>query len=148
MLIAALTVVTSDDVLLLELISVPYAVFWKIKLLAYMWMSFMMIDLGRRFSGITEKNKPYHIYVIAMCLYSAFIIVAPMALVHYSIRARIHMLLYVVPVIWFGVMIFRKVWRHDSDAVFLVFSMSALVSNVVWSLISYSYTEGLVLDTG
>lgn len=140
MLIAVLTVVTSDDVLLLELVAFPYAWLWKVKLLAYMWMSFMMIDLGRRFSGDTQRSKRFLAYVVMMCLYSIFIVVAPMPLVHYSIRARLHMILYVFPVIWFGVMIFRSVWRNDKDAIFLVFSMSCLVSNVVWSLISYSYS--------
>jgi two-component system, sensor histidine kinase ChiS len=140
MLMAALTVVLSDDVVILELVAVPYAWLWKIKLLAYMWMSFFMIQLGRTFLGKTKRYKVYLIYTLLICLYSVFILAAPMALVHYSIKARIHLCLYVLPVIWFGGMLFRAVWRNDKDAVFLVFSMSCLVSNVVWSVISYSYT--------
>ncbi|MFM9332263.1 ATP-binding protein [Paenibacillus mesotrionivorans] len=140
MLMAALTVVLSDDVVILELVAVPYAWLWKIKLLAYMWMSFFMIQLGRTFLGKTKQNKIFVIYTLLVGLYSVFILVAPMTLVHYSIRARVHACLYVLPVVWFGGMLFRAVWRNDKDAVFLVFSMSCLVSNVVWSVISYSYT--------
>lgn len=140
MLMAALTVVLSDDVVILELVAVPYAWLWKIKLLAYMWMSFFMIQLGRNFLGKVGRSKAHWVYTLLLCLYSLFIVAAPMALVHYSIRARIHMSLYVLPVVWFGGMLFRAVWRNDKDAVFLVFSLSCLVSNVVWSLISYSYT--------
>ncbi|MEF3306959.1 hybrid sensor histidine kinase/response regulator [Paenibacillus sp. GYB003] len=129
---ASLTIVSDDDLILLQWLPLNFTWMMKIRLLSYEWLAFFILLLAGKFSGFGLNAKLFRIYVSFLALYSAFVLAAPATLVYYSTEAKIFSLTFVFPLIWFSVLIGRMVVRNRNDAGFLMITAASIVSSVVW----------------
>ncbi|WP_238188541.1 ATP-binding protein [Paenibacillus sp. L3-i20] len=145
-LIASLIIVTDHDNLLLLWLPINYTWALKIKLLTYVWQSFLVLILFRSFSIIFQKNKWMRLFTAALMLYSIFLLTANASLVHGSVELGIYYFFYLVPFFWLlyciGKMFFTK--QTDDDAIFLLLSVAGVLSGVFWDVLN-SYKEVIIV---
>ncbi|MBW4083009.1 ATP-binding protein [Paenibacillus sp. S150] len=129
---AGISIASDNDALLLLWLPINYTWALKIKLLSYMWLSFLMLLLAQSFTGSLKLGKLFKGYAAALGLYSAFLLIMPSEYVFYS--TPIFTLLYLLPIAGVIYKIVRMVLQEQEDAVFLLFAAVAIVSSVLWGV--------------
>ncbi len=133
-----LTVVSDYDNLLLLWVPLNYEWALKIRLLSYLWTAYYFLYFCRKFSPITQKNQWFSWYTAALAVYSTFLIVSPPWLVHATQHVvNIYMLFYLLPFCSSIYILARtnSIKQTGEGTIFLLLSVAAIVSNVVWSFL-------------
>ncbi|MCD9023346.1 hybrid sensor histidine kinase/response regulator [Cohnella silvisoli] len=136
LLTASLSVVSSNDNLLLQWFSFGYTLDLKIRLLSYEWLSFFMLLLTRTFSEHVVGVKLFRTYTAVLVLYSGFVLAATAPLIYYSMEIRAFSLLYLFPLAWSIYLIAKMVARKQRDTIFLLLAATSILSSVFWGSIS------------
>ncbi|MBD2868689.1 hybrid sensor histidine kinase/response regulator [Paenibacillus arenilitoris] len=134
LLAAAVSIVNSDDMLLLQWVPLNYAWAFKIRLLSYLWLMFFILRMAGRFSGTGLGNRWFRLYAASLILYSGFILTMPTPIVYYTREYYVFSVLYLLPMAGFFYLIVRMVVRNQRDAIFLLLSAGAILSSVIWSI--------------
>ncbi|MDG0811095.1 sensor histidine kinase [Cohnella rhizosphaerae] len=132
-LAAGLTVVSDHDNLLLLWLPIDFAWGLKIRLLSYMWLSYLILQLYKRFLPDPPWKAGFRIFAAALYAYTAFVLIAPAAWVYASRHYFIFSFFYLLPFVRLAWLIVRMFVRKRSDegSVFLMVSGSAVLSSVV-----------------
>ncbi|WP_309252369.1 sensor histidine kinase [Paenibacillus spongiae] len=140
-LTAGFIIVSDYDNLLLVWLSINYTWALKIKLLVYVWQSFLILAIFRRFYTISLKNGWLRLYTAALAAYSGFLLAASAPWVHGSIELGIYAFFYLFPfacLIWtIGTMFFKNQTdenQTDEDMIFLLLSAASILSGVFWHI--------------
>nr|WP_088830181.1 ATP-binding protein [Paenibacillus tyrfis] len=129
---AGISVVSDNDNLLMLWLPLNFVWGLKIKLLSYLWLPFFMLLLARNFDGAASATRWFRGYGAVLGSYSAFLLAASPPLIYDSIYVKVFSLLYFAPVVWFLVLLGRKVARNDQDALFLLFAAMSIGSSIAW----------------
>ncbi|TVX89730.1 ATP-binding protein [Paenibacillus agilis] len=130
-------VVDRDNLLMLWVPFMNYTWALKIKLLAYLWLSFFILALFRSFFIFSRKILWLRIYKTALIAYSGFILLANAPLVHSSVEWGIYYAFYLLPLASFVYFLIAKVFpKQDDDTIFLLFSAASMLSGAIWSMIN------------
>lgn len=135
-LVAGITVVADHDTVLMTWFSFNYEWAMKIRMLAYLWVTFLIFYSLKKFSTVARKSRLAMLYTCILAVYSLFIAIASPELLHASIHLRIFTLLYVWPIamsIYLAVHIYVKN-RNGEGTIFLLLSAIAVVSSIVWGV--------------
>jgi len=135
---AGFTIVTVHDDLLQLWLPLNYTWAVKIRVLSYVWVTFLMLLLTRSFSGDRSGMRFFRIYASALGLYSGFILIAPATVVLYSSGFRISTFFYLFSMVWVTLLIGKMVATNRNDAVFLLFAAAGILSNVIWGILSFN----------
>lgn len=131
----AVILLARNDNFPLSLLSVPYAWAFKIRLIAFMWQNLLILLVFRKFVTQAGITKGLRLFIGAVALYCILVIVLPAPAVSATFHWGIAYALQVVPSVWFlytlGCLLFKP--KVGPDAVFLLFSGAAIVSNLLWS---------------
>lgn len=140
---ASLAIVSDNDNLLMLWLPFNYAWSFKIRLLSYMWLAYLIVFFFRKFTSISQGRKGFFVYTAALIIYSIFMCVAPTALVHATYHFRIFSALYLFPFAWLIYLIIRLffVKTTDDDAVFLQLSGAAVLSSAIWGAVNNGITK-------
>ncbi|MDI4649554.1 ATP-binding protein [Cohnella hashimotonis] len=132
-LAAGLTIVSDHDNLLLLWLPIDFAWGLKIRLLSYMWLSYLILQLYKRFLPEPPWKAGSRIFAAALYAYTAFVMIAPAAWVYASRHYFIFSVFYLLPFVRLAWLIVRMFVRKRSDegSVFLMVSGSAVLSSVV-----------------
>ncbi|GAA3406989.1 ATP-binding protein [Paenibacillus hodogayensis] len=137
LLAGSLTVVTDHDNLLMLWLPLNYTWTLKVRILAYMWFSFLVLLLFRKFAYKEAGSPLFTAYTAAFVLYTAFVLAVPVTIVHVSAHFKVFTFFYLFPLVWFFLLIVGLIVRNHRDAVFLLFAAASLATNVIWGVILY-----------
>ncbi|CAM4363708.1 sensor histidine kinase YesM [Paenibacillus endophyticus] len=142
-LAASLAIVSDNDNLLMLWLPINYAWSFKIRLLSYLWLAYLIIFFFRRFTSMLQGRKGFSVYSALLIMYSLFLCVAPTALVHATYHFRVFSALYFFPFAWLIYLITKLFFikATDEDAVFLQFSGAAVLSSAIWAAINVGITK-------
>ncbi|MGV2805213.1 histidine kinase, partial [Clostridium perfringens] len=98
LLTASVTIVVSDDDLLLKWLSINFTWDLKISILSYSWLSFFILKMTRSFT-IKTRSRWFIGYGISLLLYSGFIAIAPASLVFWTVEYKVFSIYYILPVV-------------------------------------------------
>lgn len=142
-LAASLAIVSDNDNLLMLWLPINYAWSFKIRLLSYLWLAYLIIFFFRRFTSMLQGRKGFSVYSAVLILYSIFLCVAPTALVHATYHFRVFSALYFFPFAWLIYLITKLFFikSTDEDAVFLQLSGAAVLSSAIWAAINVGITK-------
>ncbi|WP_262416483.1 MULTISPECIES: ATP-binding protein [Paenibacillus] len=135
-LTVGVAVISGHDNLLMLWAPINYTWALKIRLLALMWQTLLILLVIRKFSSAPPKNQVLRVFIAALLCYSGFLLAAPASMVYGSVHLGIYYFFYFFSFAWFllvaGMMIFRE--RTDKDAVFLLLSSASIISSVFWGI--------------
>ncbi len=129
-----------DNVLLLWL---PANYTWgiKIRLISLLWQNLFILLLFRGLLSEPMQSRWIRLYAGALVLFTSFLVVAPVSMVHGAIDYSIFFAFYFIPWAWLiyivGAIIFKE--YGDKDVIFLLLSAAGIISNLLWSGIDYLY---------
>ncbi|MGO4786083.1 ATP-binding protein [Paenibacillus sp. 2KB_20] len=135
LLTASVTIVVSDDDLLLKWLSINYTWDLKISILSYSWLSFFILKMTRSFT-IKTRSRWFIGYGISLLLYSGFIAIAPASLVFWTVEYKVFSIYYILPVVISIYMFGRMVAASRDDAIFLLLAASGIFSSVIWGALN------------
>ncbi|MFC3801556.1 ATP-binding protein [Cohnella sp. GCM10012308] len=135
-LAAGLTVTSDHDNLLLLWLPIDFAWGLKIRLLSYMWLSYLILLLYRRFLPDPPWKAGSRIFAVALYAYTAFVMIAPSAWVYASRHYLVFSVFYLLPFVRLAWLIVRMFIRKRSDegSVFLMVAGAAVLSSVSWGV--------------
>jgi len=135
-LAAGFTVTSDHDNLLLLWLPIEFAWGLKIRLLSYMWLSYLILLLFKRFIPQPYWRAGIQAFTAALCAYSIFVMVAPVSWVYASRHYRVFSFFYLLPFVRLAWLVVRMYVhrRRDEGSVFLLLSGSAVLSSVVWGV--------------
>lgn len=90
--------------------------------------------MGRELLGNRRKGKAFYSYILSVLIFTLFIIVGPEEAVLYIIGKGYYMILYYVPVCWTVYYFWKMVSLRAEGALFLLFSVLAVLNNMLWGL--------------
>lgn len=133
-LTAGLTITSDHDNLLLLWLPIDFAWGLKIRLFSYMWLSYMILMLYKRFIPEPSWRSGLRVYTASLCAYTVLIAIAPASWVYASRHYLIFSVFYLLPFVRMGWLVIRMYARRQSDegSVFLLLSGSAVLSSVIW----------------
>ncbi|WP_051217381.1 hybrid sensor histidine kinase/response regulator [Paenibacillus assamensis] len=130
-------VVDRDNLLMLWAPFINYTWALKIKMIAYLWLSFFILALFNSFFLIARKNMWLRIYTSALIAYTGFIWISSASLVHSSVEWGIYYAFYLLPLAGFIYLLIAKISpKQDNDKIYLLFSAASILSGAIWSMIN------------
>ncbi|MEN1986073.1 hybrid sensor histidine kinase/response regulator [Paenibacillus hubeiensis] len=128
---AALTVVLSNDTLLVRWFPINYE--WEVKLamLSYSLLSYFIWKLSR---SITS-SKPriwFTIFSSFFVLYTAVIFIAPVPWVHFLSKYRVFSVFYLLPILHSLLLFAKMVIKRKEGSIFLLLSASGVLASSLW----------------
>lgn len=135
---AGLSIVVSHDYLLLLWLPVNYTWTVKLTVLSYINLTYFMLMLTRYFAENSAERAGFRVYSWLHFLYCAFVIAGPLQAVHYSVTYKLFILFYVLPVIWFIVLIAHMLLKSRNGAIFLMAAATSVLSSIIWGVFSSS----------
>ncbi|MDG0795193.1 ATP-binding protein [Cohnella ginsengisoli] len=142
-LAAGLTVTSDHDNLLMLWLPIDFAWSLKIRLFSYMWLSYLILLLYKRFSSEPPWKAGSRIFAAALCAYTAFAAIAPASWVYVSRHYFLFGAFYLLPFARMAWLIVRMYVRRRSDegSVFLMAAGLAVLSSVIWGIIGFTPTH-------
>lgn len=135
---SCITVLVTDDKLLLSLWELPYEISLKINIVSYLWVAALLTGFVQQLYPKLSK-RPWHIYYggLVLCLTLA-VILLPAA---YASMIDIFTLpLMLAGFLYAPVLTLRATLRLDRDAIFLWLGFAGLAVNLCWGIVNaYSY---------
>ncbi len=138
LLAVSISIVADHDSILLLWLPLDYSWGIKVKLLSYLWLSFLILWMARYLSEKPPGRKQFRIFYFLLCLYTLFVLVAPVQLVYWVSAAKVFLIFYLLPVFWFMYLVGRMVIKNQHDAVFLLFAATSILSSVLWGVFTTS----------
>lgn len=133
---AGFAVLVRHDNLLLLWLPLTHAWGLKLKILLLMWQTLFILLIFRKFSAAGATNKLLRCYIALHCVYSVFLIAAPVPLIYKTVELGLSTFFYLFPFAWFiytvGVLLFKR--QDEQDIVFILLSAAGIISNLLWSL--------------
>ncbi|WP_217595839.1 ATP-binding protein [Cohnella sp. GbtcB17] len=141
-LAAGLTVTSDHDNLLMLWLPIDFAWSLKIRLFSYMWLSFLILLIYKRFSTEPIWRAGFRVFFGALCAYTAFVAIVPASWVYISRHYYLFSIFYLVPFARMGWLIVRMYVRrrNEEGSVFLMASGLAVLSSVVGGIIEFMPT--------
>jgi len=133
---AGASIISSHDMLLQIWIPINFTWSLKIRILSYMWLSTLILVMGRYFSGRSKRSVVYRAYLAAVSAYSVFLLAADAPLVGFSYAARIFLFFYVVPLLGFIGIIVKMAIERRQDIIYLVMAIIGVTSSVAWGMVN------------
>jgi len=137
LLAAGISVVSSDEIILLNWLPINFTWLVKIRLLSYMWLSVLILALGRIFSERTEKSLTYRIFFASFIVYTLFILFSNVTLVSLSYWLRIMTFYYVAPLAAFVWLTVKMLLERKNDVIYLFLAIVSVLSSVLWGIADY-----------
>ncbi|MFD2330755.1 ATP-binding protein [Cohnella sp. GCM10020058] len=139
-LAAGLTVTSDHDNLLMLWLPFDFAWGLKIRLFSYMWLSYLILLLYKRFLPEPPWKAGSRIFASALCAYTAFVAIAPASWVYISRHYFLFGAFYLLPFARMAWLIVRMYVRRRSEegSVFLMAAGLAVLSSVVWGIIGFT----------
>ncbi|WP_213024073.1 ATP-binding response regulator [Brevibacillus reuszeri] len=141
LLSVSISIVADHDNILLIWLPLDYSWALKVKMLSYVWLSFLILLMARYLSGPVPGRKVFPIFLFLLCLYTVFVLVAPVQLIYLTTAAKLFAIFYLLPVAWFVYLIGKMVVTNQHDAVFLLFAATSILSSVLWGAFTYSFEK-------
>ncbi|MBE1442410.1 ATP-binding protein [Paenibacillus sp. OAS669] len=138
LLVAAITVVSDNDKILQIWFPINYMWILKIRLFAYMGVSFFILYLTKMLYGKPDNRRLFHFYTILLVLYSIFTLFASPPLIYYSRKAMLFGFLYFFPMLWFVYLAIKMVLRRQSDSIYLLLAIISIASSILWGAFNFS----------
>lgn len=125
---AGISVVSTSDRLLLQLLPLTYAVRVKVSLLSYVYVPFCILVMSLKLVGSIRQLFLFRLYAAALVLYTFFLILAPIRAVY--VGFHVFGALYLLP---FAIilMLFIKKVRQDGRDVLLLMAATSVVFSVI-----------------
>lgn len=141
-LAAGLTVTSDHDNLLMLWLPIDFAWSLKIRLFSYMWLSYLILLIYKRFSTEPIWKAGLRGFFGALCAYTAFVAIAPASWVYVSRHYYLFGAFYLVPFGRMGWLIVRMYVRrrNEEGSMFLMAAGLAVLSSVVGGIISFMHT--------
>jgi len=131
---AGISVVSSNEIILLNWLPINYSWMIKVRLLSYSWLSVLILMLGRDFAGITGKSAAYRIFFGSFVAYTLFILLADVRLVSFSYWLRIMAFYYMVPLAAFAWLVVKMILERKNDVIYLFLAIVSVLSSVIWGI--------------
>ncbi|HIW32144.1 MAG TPA: response regulator [Candidatus Paenibacillus intestinavium] len=134
MIVVGISIVADHDNVLMLWLPINYEWTVKIKLLSYMWLSFLIVVLFRKLSSTIVLKRSFHVYTAAFVAYSIFLAAATTPLVYQSLELGLFRLFYFLPFLYLAYLIVKVSLKSPihSDAIFLILSVAAILSSGIW----------------
>lgn len=135
MVCASLSVLVTDDKLLVSWLNLPYGISFRLFTLSYLWATALLLIFIKQLYPTLQK-RPWHRYhgiavlgltvtdVLMPTIYAAWIDL-------YTIPLLLAGILYV------PVLTLRATLRFDRDAIFLWLAFVGLAANLIWGILNY-----------
>ncbi len=141
LLSVSISIVADHDKILLIWLPLDYSWALKVKMLSYVWLSFFILLMARYLSGPVPGRKWFPIFLFLLCLYTLFVLVAPVQLIYMTTAVKLFAIFYLLPVAWFVYLIGKMVVTNQHDSVFLLFAAASILSSVLWGAFTYSFEK-------
>jgi len=135
-LVAALTVASDHDSLLLSWIPLNFSWMVKAKALSYPLFAFFLLQMARSFSHSLQGRKLFRIYASVLGIYCVFLLFAPVTMIYHVLEIGISDFLYLFAIGWSVYLFFRMAAEKRSDANFLLFAATSSLSSVLWGIVN------------
>lgn len=131
---AALTVVLSNDTLLVRWLPINYEWGVKLAMLSYSWLSYFIWKLSRSITS-SKPRVWFTIFSSFFVLYTAVIFIAPVPWVHFLSKYRVFAVFYLFPILH-SLLLFAKMVIHRKEgSIFLLLSASGVLASSLWGSI-------------
>ncbi|WP_458124681.1 hybrid sensor histidine kinase/response regulator [Paenibacillus sp. Z3-2] len=135
-LVAALTVTSDHDNLLLSWMPLNFTWIVKAKALSYPLFAFFLLQMARSFSHSLQGRKLFRIYASVLGVYCVFLLIAPVTLIYHVLEIGLSDFLYLFAIGWSVYLFFRMAAEKRSDASFLLFAATSSLSSVLWGIVN------------
>lgn len=135
-LVAALTVTSDHDNLLLSWIPLNFTWIVKAKAFSYPLFAFFLVQMARSFSHSLQGRKLFRIYASVLGVYCVFLLIAPVTLIYHVLKIGLSDFLYLFAIGWSVYLFFRMAAEKRSDASFLLFAATSSLSSVLWGIVN------------
>ncbi|WP_148497784.1 hybrid sensor histidine kinase/response regulator [Paenibacillus senegalensis] len=133
---AGMTIITDHDFLIRQWVYLNYEWTTKLRILSYVWITFLILLMSRAFSGIKSGKKLFYGFLAVLVAYTLFTLAAPVSWVFFLSKIRLFAVLYFFPLIWFFYIIVKMLRTNRRDAMFLLFSGASVTSSAIWGIFS------------
>lgn len=146
---SALSIITTHDRLILVWLPINYS--WAVKLasLSYASLTYFMLVLTRMFSQSKPDRRLFQIYSGLFGAYTLAVSVLPVNWVHQMQNLRLNLFFYLVPLLWFVILIVKMVIRNRHGAIYLLLAAIGVISSIGWGILNsngITYSEYYPLD--
>lgn len=140
MITAAMTIAFNYNGFLYMLIPTDFEWLVKLKAFGSIWFAFCALLMARVFIGIHHKSKIFYSYFFLLIAFTLFILVGPEEVVLYSIEKGYYRIFYYTSLLWTGYYFMKMVLNKAEGALFLLFAVISVFSNVLWGYVYYAGT--------
>lgn len=140
MVTGAMTIAFNYNGFLYMLIPIEFEWLVKLKAFASIWFAFCALLMARVFIGIRHNSKIFYSYFFLLITFTLFILVGPEEIVLYSIEKDYYRLFYYTSLLWTGYYFMKMVLNKAEGAIFLLFAVISVFSNVLWGYVYYAGT--------
>jgi len=134
LLAASLTVVLSNDSLLVRWFPINYEWEAKLTILSYSWLSYFIWRVSRSITS-SKPRVWFAIFSSFFIHYTAVILIAPVPWVHFLVEYRVFSLFYLLPILH-SLLLFAKMVIHRREgSIFLLLSASGVLASSIWGSI-------------
>ncbi|WP_252361644.1 hybrid sensor histidine kinase/response regulator [Paenibacillus terrae] len=131
-----ITILVSHDNILLLWLPINYTWAIKIRLISVLWQNVFLLLLFKSFNAAPLREKWFQTYIAANVALTGIFLVSPAniayAIVHFNVFQTINFISFVWFIYIVGTMILQK--NKDNDVIFLLFSATSILSNLLWSI--------------
>jgi len=131
---SSLSVLTSDDKLLLTWIPLDFEWSTKLQLLAYTGIGFFMLILIKSLSTEYERGRSFHWYFYFNGAYSIFLILAPFNWIT-PLTIIIFLVILVFPTFAVQYMTIKMIRKQQQDAIYILLASTSATASVFWGII-------------
>ncbi|WNS45188.1 ATP-binding protein [Paenibacillus sp. MMS20-IR301] len=133
--VAALSIMSNHDSLLLQWLPLNDIWMLKVKMLAYLYIPFLMLILVCQLTDLQDPLKPLMIFSSVLGMVTLFILGSPLLHIYNYIASVLLVLLYGISYIWLFIITGNLVLRRYKYSLFLLFTATAICSSLVWGSI-------------
>lgn len=133
---AIITILTSDDLLLFDWLSVNYEWFTKIRMLAYTGSALLLLEFVKRLLPEYYTIRFFRWLTWIGVVYCCLVVVLPIEQVNYI--KQLNTFLVWMPFLIAPVLMLLTTLRRDKDAIYLLLGATSISVNMVWGFLKNS----------
>lgn len=134
MVCGCLSILVTDDKLLLAWIDLPYSVSFRLYTLSYLWAAALLLLFINQLYPELQKRPWHRYYGIIVLGLTAAVVFVPTPYVSWIDLYTIPLL--IAGTLYVPVIILRVTLRGDPDAIFLWLAFVGLAANLIWGVMS------------
>ncbi|MFK4341979.1 two-component system sensor histidine kinase ChiS [Paenibacillus sp. RC62] len=131
-----ITILVSHDNILLLWLPINYTWAIKIRLISLLWQNVFLLLLFKSFNAALLREKWFQTYIAANVALTGIFLVSPANIAYTIVHFNVFHTINFISFVWFiyivGTMILQK--NKDNDVIFLLFSATNILSNLLWSI--------------